>query len=377
MHVEQVYRLANQISEEVLGGSVIVNEDLSNVVDLGKAILDGDKVDAYTKSLVNQVGKMVFVDRPYRGKVPSVYMDAWEFGSVVEKISMEPVDATENETWELEDGTSYDPNIFYKPNVEAKFFNSLTTFEVPISITEKQVKQSLQNGTQLNSLMSMIFNAIETSLTIKLDALIMRTINNFIGETIHDNNSNRAIKLITSYNEKFNPEVPLTMETAHLNADFIKYASFVIKLTVNRLGSASKLFNIGGKTRYTPREDLHLVLLDDFASSADVYLQSDTFHNELTKLPEFEVVPYWQGSGDAYDFEDVSSINIKTSGGNTVEQAGIIGVAFDRWALGVTNRERRTTTNYNAKAEFTNYYFKTEAGYFNDQNENFVVFLMA
>lgn len=384
MEVKQIYELMNTVTSEILGLETVVNEDLSNIVDIGEEIFNASAVDAYVRSLVNHIGRVIFVNRPYSGNIPSVMMDGWEFGSVLQKITAELPEATENESWELTDGESYDPNIFYKPVVSAKFFNKKVTFEVPMSFTEMQVKQSFSNAEQLNGFMSMLYNAVDKSMTIKIDALVMRTIDNMIGETIVDDYGDaelastsgvKAINLLYLYNEKFNAE--LTAEDAITNAEFIRFASFEMGVYMSRLSKISTLFNIGGKDRFTPADMLHVVMLSDFKKSADVYLQSDVFHDDFTKLPNADVVPYWQGSGTSYAFDDVSSINIKTASGETVSASGILCVMFDRDALGVTNLDRRVTTNYNAKAEFYNNWFKFDAGYFNDTNENFVVFFVA
>lgn len=388
MEVKQIYSLMNEVTEEILGEKGLVLEDLSNIVDIGTAIFDATKVDNYVRTLVDHIGKVVFVNRPYTGSVPSVLMDAWEFGSVLEKIQCDIPEATENESWELQDGTSYDPNIFYKPSVSAKFFNSKVTFEIPVSITDRQVRESFDNATQLNSFLSMIYNAIDKSMAIKTDALIMRTINAMTAATINDEFANgaglseksgvRAVNLLYLYNQSHTEQ--LTADKAITNPDFIRFASYEMGLYKDRLAKISTLFNIGGKERFTPADMLHFVLLSDFAKSADVYLQSDVYHNELTKIAGYETVAYWQGSGTDYAFDSTSKINVtvKTPEGNaTITTSGILGVMFDRDSLGVSNLNRRVTSNYNAKAEFTNNWFKADGSYFNDQNENFVVFFVA
>lgn len=385
MKVNQIYEIMNSVTSEVLGESAItVAEDLSNIVDVGKEILNGTDIDNYVKSLVDHIGRVIFVNRKYSGGAPSVLMDGWEFGSILEKITADLPEATENESWELENGTSYDPNIFYQPKVSAKFFNNRVTFEIPMSFTERQVKSSFSSREQLNGFVSMLYNAIDRSMVIKTDSLIMRTINNFIGETLHaeypDNDYTakstvKAVNLLNLYNAE--KGTTLTADKCLTDTDFIKYSAYMMKLYVSRLGKASTLFNIGKKDRFTPRDMLHIVLLDNFASASDVYLQSDTFHNELTEFPNHETVPFWQGSGENYSFTDVSTIDIKTSGNNTIKATGILGVMFDRDSLGVTNLDRRVTSQYNAKAEFFNNWFKFDAGYFNDMNENFVVFFVA
>lgn len=385
MEVKQIYNLMNSVTKEVLGETdLVIAEDLSNVVDIGNEIFNSTDIDNYVKSLVNHIGKVIFVNRPYKGSVPSIMMDGWEFGSILEKVSADLPEATENETWELENGTSYDPNIFYQPKVSAKFFNKRVTFEIPMSFTERQVKESFSSQAQLNGFISMLYNAIDRSLTVKIDSLSMRTINNMIGETLHaeypsadytTKSTVKAVNLLKLYNDKNGTD--LTSDKALTNSDFIKFASYEMGLYVKRLTKISTLFNIGGKDRFTPTDMLHVVLLSDFAKSADMYLQSSTFHNELTKLPMYEEVPYWQGSGTDYSFEDVSKIDIKTASNNTITANGIIGVMFDRDALGVTNLDRRVTTSYNPKAEFFNNWYKFDAGYFNDTNENFVMFFIA
>lgn len=384
MEVKQIYSLVNDVTGEILGKTDILKEDLSNVVDMGKELFSNTEVDNYVKSLVNRVGKTVFVNRKYSGKVPSVLMDSWEFGSVLQKISADLPNATENESWELENGTSYDPNIFYKPTVSAKFYNSKITFEVPLSFTEKQVKESFNSASELNAFISMLYNAVEKSMTVKTDALIMRTINNMIAQTVDGDNSGvRSVNLLKNYNtlKGLSGASVLKANKALTDPDFLKYASMQIALYADRLGTMSTLFNQGGKERFTPKDMLHIVLLSDYAQSTKTYLESDTFNDELVKLPTAETVPYWQGSGTSFDFTKTSKIDvtIRTSNGGTkdVSVSGVIGVMFDRDALGVSNLDRRVTTNYNPKAEFFSNWYKFDCGYFNDLNENFVVFYIA
>lgn len=391
MVVKQIYDLINSVSGEVLGKTDIVNEDLTGVVDLGNEVFNQGVVDNYVKSLVNHIGKVIFVNRPYAGKIPSVLMDAWEFGSVLEKVSAEIPAAEENDTWNLVDKKEYKQDIFHKPVVSAKFFNSKVTFEVPVSITERQVKESFSSASQLNGFLSMIYNAVDKSMTIKTDALIMRTINNMIGETLFADagkftpssktldyasaSTVRCVNLLYLYNKAKGTK--LTSDKCLTDGDFIRFASYQMGLYADRLQSISTLFNVGGKERFTPKDALHTVLLSDFAKGAQAYLYADTYNKEQVLLPNAETVASWQGSGQDYGFAHTSAINIKTSGNHEISIGGVLGVMFDRDALGVCNLDKRVTTNYNAKAEFFNNYYKFDAGYFNDTNENFVVFFVA
>ena len=387
MEVKQIAEIMNGVTGEILGNTELVTEDLSNIVDVGNEILDKSNVDNYVKSLVNRIGKVIFVNRAYNGSAPSVMMDGWEFGSVLEKIACELPNAEENSSWDLTDGQEYKQDVFHAPKVSAKFFNKKVTFEVTMSFTELQVKESFGSAAELNGFLTMLANAVEKSMTIKMDSLIMRTINNMTAETLAKSltfdattgfagqTSTRAVNLLKLYNDKFG--TTLTANKALTTQEFIRFSSLQIGLYRDRMSKISTLFNIGGKERFTAGTDLHMLLLSDFSSAANVYLQSDTFHNELTALPTAETVPYWQGSGKSYDFASVSGINVKLDDKTSIATGGILGVMFDREALGVTNLDRRVTTAYNAKAEFFNNFFKFDAGYFNDLNENFVVFFVA
>lgn len=386
MEVVQIYSLMNSVSKEVLGTTDLVKDDLTGIVDMGTAVFNQNALDNYVKSLVNHIGKVIFVNRPYTGKVPSVLMTAWEFGSVLEKISADIPEAQENESWHLTDKQEYKQDVFYKPAVTAKFFNSKVTFEVPVSITERQAKESFSSAEQLNGFLSMIYSAVDKSMTIKIDALVMRTINNMVAETLNADktvfggasvdyssaSTVRCVNLLKLYNDKTGES--LTADKCITNPDFIRFASYQMGLYADRMGSISTLFNVGGKARFTPSDMLHTVLLSDFAKAAQTYLYSDTYNKEQVLLPKAETVPSWQGTGTDYGFESVSTIKVKSSSGADVNISGVLGVMFDRDALGVSNLDRRVTTNYNAKAEFFNNYYKFDAGYFNDTNENFVVF---
>lgn len=389
MKVEQVYSLVNDITKEILGESVILAEDLSNVVDVGVAIFNASDVDNYVKKLVDRIGRVVFVNRPYSGVVPSVLMDAWEFGSVLEKISADLPEAVENEAWNLQNGASYDPNVFVQPSVTVKFFNKKFTYEIDMSFTEMQVKESFTSASQLNSFLSMLYNAVDKSMTVKIDGLIMRTINYMIASTVKDDfvgdpgagSGVKAINLLYLYNQKFTPpgETALTADKAITSPEFIRFAAYTMGLYENRMRRISKLFNIEGKDRFTPSDLLHIVLLNDFKAAANAYLQSDTFHDEFTRLPEAETVPYWQGSGTAYAFADVSKISVKLneSDANVTTISGVLGIMFDRDALGVCNQDRRVTTNYNPKGEFYTNFYKFDASAFVDPSEQAVVFFVA
>lgn len=393
MKVTQLYTIINAVTKEVLGETAVVNEDLSNVVDIGKAVIDSvNGIDNYVRKLVDHIGKVVFVNRAYSGGVPSVLMDSWEFGSILEKISTDLPEATENDSWNLQDGEQYPQDTFYQPKVEAKFFNSKVTFEIKLSFTEIQVKSAFSSAEQLNGFISMLVQSVENSMTVKTDALIMRAINNMIAETLvselgtgtagskvvnWEGSGVRAVNLLALYNATVT--TPLTAAEAVISPDFVRFATYQIALVSDRMSKISTLFNSGKKPRFTPDDMKRVVLLSDFAKASDILLLSDTRNPDRITLPAHDTVPYWQGSGTDYALTSTGVIDVKTASGETVKvpaTASIIGVVFDRDAVGVANLDRRVTTAYNARAEFYTNFYKMDAGYYNDLSENFVVFFL-
>lgn len=375
MKDKQIAELLNEIQSESTGLQTIVQEDLSNVVDLGTEVFNANAVENYVGKLVDKVGKFIVSNRVYKGELLGVLMDSWEFGSVVEKVTFGLADAQENESWELEDGVSYDQDIFKAPDVSVKYFNGKVTFEVQLSITDVQMKSAFSTSEEMRKFVEGLYNYIETSLTSKTENLIKRTINNMIANAyINRANYAGAINLLAEYKTATGDNA-LTKAQALYKPEFIRFASYKIKSTLGKLKSLNTLLNVGRTPKFTPSEDLHLILHSDFKALADVYLQSETFHEELTKLPVSESVAYWQGTGTSFDLADTTKINVKTQEGD-VELDYIIGVAFDRDALGVSNFDRRVPTHRNAKGEFTNMFYKQDAHYYNDLNENFVVFYL-
>lgn len=385
MQVSQIFKIVNDALKQTDGNLPLLQEDLSNIIDVGNSIFNANSFDNYVKKLVDRIGKVVFVSRPYSGLAPSIYMDSVIWGSVTQKISSAVPEAVENESYELVNGATYDPNQVNLPDVYVKFFSKYVTFEVDRTITEKQLRSAFTGVAELDGFISMIFNEISKAFTIAIDNLIMRTINSAIADTLYkDYNSDteftgashtRAVNLLYLYNQRYS--TTLTAAQAVTTPEFVRFASYYMGLYSDRLSRVSTLFNVGETQKFTPKEEQHFILLSEFARSADVFLQSDVYHNELTAITKYEVVPYWQGSGVDYAFDSTSAINVISGSGNTVTASGILGVMFDRYALGVTNIEQWVNTQYNAKADFVNYFYKYKAGYFNDLNENFVVFFVA
>lgn len=384
MKVTQVAEILNNIWKETTGEEVIFTEDLSNIVEVGSDFLAKVGVDNYVKSVVNKVGHTRFLNREYEGIMPSMYMDSWEYGSIMETIFVRSFEFEENESWELQNNSTYEQDIFKKPTVDSKYYNGRVTFEVPCSFTDLQIRESFTSASKQTAFFGYVELAIRNTLTSAKNNLAMRTMNNMIADTVHSDYSSgnygassgrKAVNLLYLYN--LTVDTPITANDCMTNKDFIRFASKTIMDYINKFKVFSKAYNIEGVENFTPSSDVKLTLLSEFSTSAKTYLYSDTFNKDDVKIPTADEVPYWQGEGINDNFTDHSTVNVKTATNNTVNVSGVLGVLRDNWSLGISNLNERVTTHYNAKGEFWNNFYKIDCGYYNMYSQNFVVFFVA
>lgn len=394
MEVKQISALLNDVFKEVTGQLVpqqdgddelppvaIIQEDLSDIVTVGTTVMNASWKDNFCKALIDRIGREVYVSRAYRGYAPNVYRDSWEYGSIMTKVRCKMFEAEDNPAWSLQKGQSVDQFVYTPPEVSQRFFNSKTSWEIDCSFTDVQLQESFRSAEEMNRFISMIETTINNSKTIYKDSLVMRTINNFIGEKLYSNNG--VIDLLAGYNETL--ESPITAAQAMRSKEFFRYAALQIKLFLKRFAAPSTNFNEqSGEfeiVTFTPEEYSHLILHDDLAQAIEVYLQSDTYHDDLVKLTKFETVPFWQIQGDKYQFANTSRIDVKLASSTstttkTVNRNYILGILFDRDALGVLCDRSRVNSSYNAKGEYYNNFYKEDCEYFNSLEENALVFVL-
>lgn len=379
MKINQVATLLNNINKEYAGETPItaVNEDLSNIVDVGQELTRGQQditkfFESYAKKLIDKVGRQVVVDRTYKSTAPDIQRDAWEYGSVLEKIRVSVNELENDTTWTLNAGDTPEQYEYNPATLSAKYFDDYTVFMTQISLPEKTLQSAFTSAAAMGRVIAAIENRVRMKLAISRDNLIRRTINNLIAEKIA---ANKDINLLAMYNGESGT---LTPEQAMTNPNFLRFAVYQIMRYKKFITEPSVLFGDDGYVNFTPSADTKMILLDMFAQSTSVYMESDTYHNELVSLGDnYQTVPYWQGSGTDvnFPFSTLSAINVKTaSNGTTVNTSGIIGIIFDRDAAAVCMEDLQTTGNYAANGRFYNYFHYVNARYLNDLSENVLVF---
>ena len=400
MKVNQISTMLNELGKAMVGLEVTFADDLSNIVDAGKKILDftsADKknFDNFMEKMIDRVGYVMEVNRTYRSQAPNILKNSWEYGSILMKVRAELMDAQDNSTWQLAEipnGTGLsndqdplgnpiipsrlDPFVLNKPNVEAKFYNKKVTYEVPITLVDYQLREAFTSAAEMSRFIAMIENRIRVKRTLSTDALIMATIRNLTGVKIA---TGKAINLLPLYNATI--VTPIKAADFWTNPDAIRFANKTISLNAKYMEGASTLYNEGDYVTFTPSDRLKAVFLAEFVKDAEVYLYSDTFHNEYDKLEGYSEIAYWQGSSTDGSLASRSTIQgtFIDNDENLVSGAadGVIAVLFDEEAAAVCCENDRTTSQRNGRAEYVNYFYKWDAMYMNDLEENCIVFYVS
>ena len=402
MKVAQIASILNsKILPNILGGSAVVNEDLSNIVDIGIQIGDLNAYDKYIGKVINHIGLVKLADRELKVTAPDIYKEKWLYGSIMEMLSFELPDAIDNDQQSLTNGNTYNQDIFYAPDVDVKFYNDKASWQIPISLpgggsNDNRIAQSFSSPEQCVIFWTGIELSIQNALNLQTSALIMRCLNYYIakqmyediivgldpGEGIGDKTGIRCVNVLKEYNDRF--AKTLKAEDCLTDPDFLKFAAYVQLMTKDGLASPSDMYNMEGAVRQTTDENLHYVTLSHYARATDLYLKADTYHNELVSLPRHKTVKYLQGPGADNSFESCSNVHVKVKAivsdvetSVEVNVSGIIAFMFDDYAASVTNETQNVTSHYNARADFYNNYYSVTAGYNNMYNQNFVIFYVA
>lgn len=386
MTVKQVATLVNDSILQATGQQGIITEDLSDgVIDTGSNVLSSATAkDNFVGALMDRIGRTWYEQQKYTAELPNMLWDKQDYGSVIQLIKYNMPDAQDTEDWQLVDGQVYEQNRFYAPSVEVKYYNGKITFTIPYSITDLQLKEAFLSGEALASFVSGLYLYVANAMTKRIEILVKDTLNNLVAETVYDDYGTasqtassgvKAVNLLYLYNNTYG--TTLTADVALTTPDFIRFACYMLKLYNDRIGAMVNTYNIQDRVTWTMPENKELAILSDFKTGADVYLQSTTFHDELTALPTAQSVTYWQGAGQNFNFSDVSKIDIVTSEGHSVTINGVIAVLYDKWACGVCNNDHRVRTHRVEVAEFTNFWDKQDLHMFNDFGKNCVVFFVA
>lgn len=378
--VNQIYAMVNDASKEALGAKALAVKDTATLVSLGNVVLSSDSnKDAFYKALTDRIGRTVIAARAYSATKRSVKRDEMDWGLIYQKVSYKRRDAVSNPTWV--DNAQADPfDVAIQTEAVQKLFAVMSTYSFEDSIPDGQLFTAFTNASTMGAFISGIYINMRNYMEQAEENLANLAVDTLIAGVFIKGNAAQKRNLLAEYNTKFTKS--LTVDTCLADTDFLKYATREISTTKDNMSVLSTEFNAEDFPRHTPADKAVIEVLGQFASACDTYLQADTYHNELVKLPNYEKVVYWQSPGqNGFAFADVSKIHIENENlavtGNTdgeCEQSGILAVVRDYDAAASVIMRRRSASIYNPRAERYNIFEKADQGYAVDLSENAVVF---
>lgn len=391
MKVNQISSMLNDVFGEILGEGLIA-ENLSNIVSAGTTITSsstfGDNFENYAGKIVDKVGKTVFADRVYRAKDLGIWRDSWEYGSVLEKIRCDVGDYDDNCEWDLtkagQSGLDYNEHIanhieemfkFYPANTQAKYFNEKVTFKTVISITRKQLKSAFDSASAMARFIGMIENRIMSKMEIAKDQLQRRALVNLIAHNVKRGAGTAKVVDLKAAFEAAGGATIANFNAALQNPDFLRFTAKRMTMDRQFMTEPSKVYNNGVFYTHTPVEDSRLVVLSDLDTGLKFNLYGDTYNEEFVKLDNYKTLPFWQGTSGTMGVDVRSTIKVVDTDADTVNQSGIIGVLFDKDAVAACNEDPEVRSQYNADGNFTNYFYTYDCSYYNDFDENSIVYV--
>lgn len=376
--VSQIKNIVNDSVKDALGKTFDATKiETSDFVALGKVVAQYNLYEGFFGSLVNRIARTVYFVRTYEGNTRSVLRDEHEYGAFIQKVYYDMPEAVDNPTWQIPDGEgAYKQKSPYDVEgtvaVSSLIYGGKGTWSIEIVRPIEQIKTAFLDTSSMMSFIDCIYVTIENAFKLEEERIVSAAVNTAMASAL---DGGIARNLLAEYNDKYSQS--LTKATALVNADFLRFASKEINRTIKNMREMSTVFNKAGYNTFTDEDKLVVEMLVEFASASDMYLQSDTFHNELVALPNYEEVPFWQSSGKNFAFDVCSKINIEHDDlDNDISQDGIIGFIHDIENVAAYFGNRRSWELVNPRSEVVVHGEKAEKGYAVDDHANAVVFYL-
>ena len=364
--------LNNNVLPQVIGNSVTIEEDLTNIVDVGRAVFSStENVDNFKKVLMDAVGKTIIANPKYKSKLMKIYRDGVTYGSVLAKIRTSFGTFTDSETWKLgaDDANTNPYDIEDDTMYSVKYYNQKNTVDKSFSIPDIQLNESFTSATALATLITALETNVMNYFEVVFEQTAFWSLRRLIAEKINANNN--VINLLDGYKNETG-DTALTAEKALFKKEFLLYAVTKINEYRTYISDYSSLHNISDIPTFS--NDEMLITLVQFSSKLEAYLQSDTFNKELVQFGDFTKVSGWQSTGKNHEFSEQSKIISKISSDATITKSGIVAVLLDANAVMVCNENFRTYSLFNPKTETTNYFYKYDVSNYVDTAENAIIF---
>lgn len=385
----QVAEVLNEAFAQATGSKEIGQLTLQEIIDTGNDVTIIGSKEQFTKALVNVLTRNWFTDTSYRSSyVDPFFQDSEQFGAIMQMISVEIPDAQASHAWQdfgTGDGKVSKIGLYdvYMPVVEAQYYGKTVSWEIPITITGEQWDTAFTNESELKGFVAYVLMCVDNGIVVHLEDMNNANRNNFIAEKIAYAKSPEAkglhvYDLVKEYQkETGNLSTSMTASEFRNDPKAMLFMTEKLRLYKDYFKKMNTIFNTAGKKRFTPEDRIVLQVLSAIDQRLRTVATSDTYNKDIVEMPGFESVAYWQGTGEDFGFDNVSSINVKiSSDGTAIEESGIVALLVDKWAIMHTIKKQRVAAKVFEPEDLTNYYNQFRDMYANNLTLNGLVFVI-
>lgn len=384
MEVNQIYSVLNDINQQMWGEDALDVHDLSGIVSMGKTVLSSSTMtDKFFNTLVDRIGKVIIRRLDMELDFPKLMMNEYNFGCVLQKISIDPFGAKNNTDWQVTEA-GFTPSLLeiYPPGIHQVFFTDSDTWEIRKTLPNSILSTAFTGATEMGNFFTAVTAAMVDSMTLCINNMSRTAINNFIAEKIKNNNG--VINVADLYNAAYSSTPVSDVEEALRTPAFLRFASNIIRRYFKYISMPNVNYNVAGLVRATQRNNCHFLANTLFVAGLETFLESDTYHKELVSLDGFTEVAWWQANKGQSDLDapaDVTAIDVIPSSEagqlspTAVTQSGIIAVLADRQAIAIGLNKRRSAAFNNVMDDYTTVKMSATVQYINDLSENGLVFI--
>lgn len=383
----QIYGIVSEVASQAMGTAAIKVVDNSGLVSLGNTVLgSGETKNNFINALTDRIGRTIVSFRAYHSHFPDFERDSIEWGNILQKLKIGMPNPEEDQSYNLQNGSSVDQYKINKAQVNQLLFTSETPWQTHITVHLDELEKAFIDSNAMGAFISGMFGEVQNRIELAMENLSMDCVNNYIGELFKrkETSPHRVVNLITEFKEKTNTDYTSNPEDALDDEEFLKY----VVRRINSISSTMEYMNNGyfntasgivsgelstAFTRHTPKSEQKLMLFIDMVNALKTNINSKAFNMEQVAIDiPFTTVPFWQS------LQSPSEINVKTASGTAVNKSLIMGVMFDREAMGTYKKKYTSlTTPINAAGKYYNVFYHMITMYFNDLTENGVIFLLA
>lgn len=390
LSANQIYTIVNEVAQQAMGSKTMAVVNNAGLVALGNTVLGSNETkNNFINALTDRIGRTIVSFRAYHSHFPDFERDAIEWGNILQKLKVAMPDAESDDSFNLQDGKSVDQYKINKPKVNQLLFTNDAPWQTHITVHLDELEKAFVDSSAMGGFISGMFGEVQNRIELAMENLSMDCVNNYMAEMIKRKTQrpSRVINLVTDFNAYMglSEDRALKPEEALKDAYFLSY---VVK-RINTISSTMEYMTAGmyndtayaaGDTqngiysRHTPKSEQRLMLYIDLVNSLKTDVNSKAFNMKEVAIDiPFKTVPFWQS------LKTPDGINIQpASGGSAISQAAVMGILFDREAMGTfKNKYTSLTSPINAAGKYYNVFYHMITMYYNDLTENAVVFLLA